>query len=256
MVVLATSARLGVDDILRIRWAAPPDGETALVLRQRDAERSVPLEGAGADLAGLDLADGTWSVRAAGEEVMTTDPGFSFDGLIDYARRPRTRAMHAFRDRSGGLRLSVRAVTPHAEATAVHPSAKRLVIEGFFAFGEAPSTADLVATRRGTGQTVTGEVTVSGGRWRAELPTEPFRAESGRGFWDLRLGTLTVATLLDAIPKKKTKVRFPAEHVERGADRVRVRAYYTDKDHLAIDATVVANAEEPRPDAQGERTAA
>jgi hypothetical protein len=243
MVAFATSAQLDADDVLRIRWAEPPAGETTLVLRQKAAEKSVSLKGETADLAGLGLTEGAWSVHAAEEEVVTTDPGFSLDGLIDYARRPRTHAMHAFRGRSGGLRIMVRAVEPYAEATAVHPGEQRLVIEGFFAFGDAPANADIMAARRKTKELVIGEVTITGDRWRAELPNEPFGVESDRGFWDLRLGGLMVATHLDDIPNKKTKVRFPAEYVDRGADRVRVRAYYTDNDHLAIAATVVANAE-------------
>ena len=102
MVALATSARLDIDDVLRIRWAEPPADGIALVLRHETAERTVPLEGGtGADLSGVELTDGAWSVHLAGLEVATTDPGFSLDGLIDYARRPRTRAMHAFRGRSG-----------------------------------------------------------------------------------------------------------------------------------------------------------
>lgn len=243
MVVLATSARLDVDDVLRISWAQPPADGTALVLRQKATERSVSLNGDSADLSSLDLTEGAWSVHAAAQEVHTTDPGFSLDGLVDYARRPRSRAMHVFRGRSGGMRVMVRTVEPYAEVTAVHPDEEHLVIEGFFAFGEAPAKADLVAARRKTKELVMGELTITGDRWRAELPNEPFAVESDRGFWDLRLGGLMVATLLDDIPQKKNKVRFPAEHVERGGDRVRVRAYYTDNDHLAIATTVVANEE-------------
>lgn len=243
MVVLAASARLDAEDVLRIRWAEPPADGTVLTLRRQDAERTVPLEGAAADLSRLDLADGTWSVHAAGAEVITTDPGFSLDGLVQYARRSRTRALRAYRAPSGGLRVDVRAVETYAEATAVYPGEEKLAVEGFFAFGEPPATVDIVAARRKTQDTVVGEVTVSGDRWRAEMPNAPFAVETERGFWDLRLGELTVATWLDDIPQKKTKVRFPGRYVSRGTDRVRVRAYYTDHDHLAIATTVVPNAE-------------
>jgi hypothetical protein len=247
MALVATSARLGVDDILRIRWAEPPPDRTVLILHGEAAERTVPPHWrdevtAEADLTDADLDDGIWAVRLAGREVVTTDPGFSLDGLMEYARRPRTRAMHAYRDRSGGLRLAVQSVRPHAEVTAVHPGQEELVIEGLFVFGEAPSTADIAAVRRGTGRMVGGAVTIAGDRWRAELPNARFATETDRGFWDLRIAGLPVATLLDDIPGKKNKIRFPAEYVERGTDRVRLRAYYTDRDHLAIVASVVPNA--------------
>lgn len=247
MALVATSARLDIDDVLRIRWAEPPPDRTTLILGGAGAERPVPLvrpdeDTARADLADVELDDGIWVVRLAGQEVMTTDPGYSLDGLLEYARRPRRRAVHAFRHRSGGLRLAVQSVRPHAEATAVHPGANELVIEGLFVFGAAPATADVTAIRRGTGRMVTGEVAITGDRWRAVVPYARFAAESDRGFWDLRIGGLPVATLLDDIAGKKNKVRFPAEYLERGPDRVRVRAYYTDRDRLAVVASVVPHA--------------
>ncbi|WP_433179450.1 hypothetical protein [Actinoallomurus sp. CA-150999] len=243
MVVLAASARLDADDVLWIRWAEPPSDAAMLTLRREDAAHTVSLDGDAADLSGLDLTEGTWSVHAAGAEVMTTDPGFSLDGLIEYARRSRGRALKTFRATSGGLRVDVRPAEPHAEVTAVHPGEEKLTFEGFLAYGATLADARIVATRRKTGDTVTGEATVTGDRWEAELPNSPFAVETERGFWDLELGGLTVATWLDDIPQKKNKVRFPAQHVARDTDRVRVRAYYTDKDHLAIATTVVANAE-------------
>lgn len=241
MVVLATSACLDVDEVLRIRWAEPPSGGT-LTLRSDETELSVPCADGAADLSGLDLADGDWSVRAEGRDVETTDPGFSLDELSAYARRPRTRAVHAFRSPTGALRLRVQAVRPHAEVTIVHPGAERFVMEGFFAYGPPPDETEIIAVRRKTKELATGEVVVTGDGWRADLPIAPFAAETDRGFWDLRLGGLPVATLLDDIPQKKNKVRFPAEHLDRGADRVRVRAYYTDTDNLAIATTIVAEA--------------
>ncbi len=243
MAVLASSARVDADDILRIRWDEPPADRRSLVLRHRDTETFVPPDHSdtgltSVDLTGVDLADGTWSVHADGEPVATTDPGFSLDDLAAYARRPRTRTMHAFRGRSGALRVEIRAAEPHAEVTAVDAGRERLVVNGFFAFTEPPAEAGVVAIRRRTGQEVTGEVTIDGDRWRAELAYGPFTAETDRGFWDLRLGGLTVAALLDDIPAKKKRVRFPAGHT----GRVRVRAYYTEHDHLAIAATVVPEA--------------
>jgi hypothetical protein len=243
MVVLAASARLDADDVLWIRWAEPPADATVLTLRREGAAHTVRLDGEAADLSRLDLTEGAWAVHAADVEVVTTDPGFSLDGLVEYACRARTRALRAFRAPSGGLRVDVRSVEPYAEVTAVHPDEDKLTLEGFLAYGATPDTDRIVATRRKTDHTVTGEVTVTGDRWHAELPIAPFAVETERGFWDLTLGGLVVATWLDDIPQKKTKVRFPARHVARAADRVRVRAYYTDKDQLAITVTVVANAE-------------
>jgi hypothetical protein len=244
MAALASSARLDADDVLRIRWAEPPADDTTLTLHRDGATHEIRLHGEVADLSGLDLTPGAWSVRAADAEVITLDPGFSLDGLAEYARRARTRALRTFRAPSGGLRVDVRPVEPYAEVTAVHPGEEKLTLEGFLAYGATPAAAEIVATRRKTADRVTGTVTVTGDHWHAELPNAPFGVEAERGFWDLRLGDLTVATWLDDIPDKKNKVRFPARHVARDTDRVRVRAYYTDKDHLAIATTVVANAEE------------
>ncbi len=248
MTVLASSARIDADDVLRIQWAEPPAHRGALVLRHKDAETSVAPDYTDAyltsvDLSGVGLADGSWTVHAGDEPVATTDPGFALDDLIDYARRPRTRTMRAFRGKSGALRVDIHAVDPYAEVTAVEPGREHLDVEGFFAFGAPTDVTDAVATRRKSGERVTGTVTVDGDRWRAELPYGPFAAETGRGFWDLRLGALTVATFLDGITDKKKKVRFPAEYVERVHDRVRVRAYYTEHDHLAIAATVIGKGE-------------
>ncbi|GAA0359345.1 hypothetical protein NE235_17215 [Actinoallomurus spadix] len=243
MAALAASARLDADDVLRIRWAEPPVDATTLTLRREGTTHTVGLDGEAADLSRLDLTPGTWSVHAADAEIITTDPGFSLDGLVEYARRARRRALRAFRARSGGLRVDVRAVEPYAEVTAVHPGEEKLTLEGFLAYGANPDSAEIVATRRKTAQRVTGTVSVTGDHWHAEIPIAPFAVETERGFWDLRLGGLTVATWIDDIPDKKNKVRFPARHVARETDRVRVRAYYTDKDQLAIAATVVPNAE-------------
>src|SRR3954453_8296152 len=107
MVVLAASARLDADDVLWIRWAEPPADDATLTLRREDATHTVSLDGDGADLSPLDLPEGTWSVHAAGAEVITTDPGFSLDGLVEYARRSRSRALKTFRSTSGGLRVEV-----------------------------------------------------------------------------------------------------------------------------------------------------
>lgn len=250
MATIATAARVDDDDVLRIRWAEPPRDEVLLELRHENARAEageiIPADWEPADamsrldLAGLDLADGTWEVRLTGRDIITTDPGFSLDGLAGYARRPRTRAVHAFRAPSGGLRLAVRTVEPYAEATAVHPDGGRIVMEGYFAFGDPRPVEQITATRRKTKETVTGEAVTQGERWRAELAIEPFRAESGRGYWDLQLDDLTLATHLDDIAGKKERVRFPAQFIERSADRVRIRPYYTDSDHLAVAATVVS----------------
>jgi hypothetical protein len=243
MVVLATSARLNTDDVLVFRWAEPPVDGAGLLLRRAGASHPIPLDGETADLSRVELTDGVWSVHTAEAEVLTTDPGFSLDGLAEYARRARTRALRAFRAPSGGLRIDVRSVEPYAEVTAVHPDDGKLIVEGFLAYGAAPATDRIVATHRKAGHTVTGEATVTGDHWHAELPTAPFAVETERGSWNLRLGGLVLATRLDDIPKKKTKVRFPARDLPRGTDRVRVRAYYTDSDQLAIVTKVVANPE-------------
>ena len=153
--------------------------------------------------------------------------------------------MYAFRDPAGGLQVTVRALNPYAEVTAVHPDEEKLVIEGFFAFGDAPAEAELTAVRRKTGERVTGETTITADRWHAELPHSGFAAEPDRGFWDLRLGGLELATWVDDVPQKKNKIRYPARYVPRDGDHVRVRAYYTDHDHLAIASTVVAEVEGP-----------
>ena len=246
MVVLAASARLDADDVLRIRCERPPADCGVLTLRRDGTEKAVPPEGTAAglsrvDLSRVDLAEGTWSVHVAGAEVLTTDPGFSLDGLAEYARRRRTRVLRAFRAPAGGLRVLVRGAAPYAEVTAVHPGEDMLVVEGFLAFGATPAGTDITATRRETGQVVTGRATVTGDRWRTELPTAPFAVETARGFWDLRLGGLDVAAWLDDVPNKKNKIRYPARYVARDGEqvRVRVRPYYTDADKLAIATTAV-----------------
>ncbi len=69
----------------------------------------VPLDGGDADLSRVHLAEGTWTLHTAGRTVTAVD---TLDGLTRYASRPSRRVMTAFRDASGGLRLSVRAVRP------------------------------------------------------------------------------------------------------------------------------------------------
>ncbi|MBG0814470.1 hypothetical protein [Planomonospora sp. ID82291] len=228
----AVTSRVDDDDTLRIEWWEPGDGEILLRHAETGQERS------GTDLTGL--AAGTWTVARNGMPVATDDPGFSLDGMVAYAARPRDREIRAFRTPVGTLALMVREVRPYVEVTRVDPEDGTIVVEGVLAYGEPPAgPARLVAVAR-KGPEADGGAALSGRRFTGALRIGPMAAGQARRrvFWDLfaQVGEvrLPLAARLDDIPGKKEKVRFPAQRV----DRVRVRPYFTDTDALAVACTV------------------
>ncbi|GAA3133177.1 hypothetical protein GCM10010466_24760 [Planomonospora alba] len=225
------------EDTLRIEWPEPDDGE--IVLRHVETGR----ERAGTDLTGL--AAGMWTVWKHGEPVATDDPGFSLDGMAAYAARPRDREIRAFRTARGTLALMVREVEPYVEVTRVDPGDGVITVQGVVAYGEPPGgPARLVAAAR-KGPETDGRAVLSGRRFTGTVAIEPMAAGQTRRrvFWDLfaQIGEvrLALAARLDDVTGKKTKVRFPAQYVER----VRVRPYFTDTDALAVACTVEEESE-------------
>ncbi|MFC6577498.1 hypothetical protein [Planomonospora parontospora] len=228
----AVTSRVDDEDRLRIEWPEPDDGEIVLRHAETGEERS------GTDLTGL--AAGMWTVSKHGAPIATDDPGFSLDGMVAYAARPRDREIRAFRTPAGTLALMVREVRPYVEVTRVDPGDGTIEVEGVLAYGEPPvGPVRLVAAAR-KGPETDGGAAFSGRRFTGILRIGPMVAGQTRRrvFWDLfvQVGEvrLALAARLDDVPGKKEKVRFPAQHV----DRVRVRPYFTDTDALAVACTV------------------
>ncbi|MFF5208275.1 hypothetical protein [Streptosporangium sp. NPDC000396] len=231
----AVTSRVDDDDTLRIEWPEPDDGGQ---VTWRHVETGQEHTGAG--LAGL--RPGIWMASCRGEPVATDDPGFSLDGLVVYAGRPRTREVRAFRTTAGTLGLTVREVAPYVEVTGVGCEDGVIEVEGVLAYGvpvEGP--ARLVAVARKGSDPVSAPGVFRGRGFSGSVPIGPMAGGQVRRrmFWDLLVEVggerLPLAARLDDIADKKTKVRFPAQHVgARHAGQVRVRPYYTDTDSLAV----------------------
>ncbi|GAA3096246.1 hypothetical protein [Streptosporangium carneum] len=221
------------DDTLRVEWPVPQEGEIVLRNAATGEERS------DADLTGLQA--GVWLASHRGEPLATDDPGFSLDGLLAYAATPRDREIKAFRTSGGNLGLSVREVQPYVEVTGVLSDDGVIEVEGLIAYGEPiEGPARLVATPRKGPEPVSGPATFGGRRFEGSVLIAPMAEGQTRRrvFWDLHAEVagvrLPLATRLDDVIDKKTKVRFPAQHV----GRIRVRPYYTEIDSLAVALTV------------------
>ncbi|MFC4057238.1 hypothetical protein ACFOWE_02975 [Planomonospora corallina] len=228
----AVTSRVDDEDTLRIGWPEPDDGR--IVLRHVETGR----EHAGVDLTGL--APGMWTVWKHGAPVGTDDPGFSLDGMVAYAARPREKEIRAFRTVRGTLALMVRRVEPYVEVTRVDPRDGVIEVRGVVAYGEPPAgPARLVAAAR-KGPETSGDAVFSGRSFTGTVPVAPMAAGQTRRrvFWDLFAQAggvrLALAARLDDVTGKKSKVRFPAQRVEG----VRVRPYFTDADGLAVACTV------------------
>ncbi|QFG21744.1 hypothetical protein [Actinomadura sp. WMMB 499] len=239
---MANHVRVDTDDVLTVGWDAPlPDGER-LVLRHA-ASGTVRAGRAAGDgrrwtlpAAGLDT--GRWEAcieaGSIARPLLTDDPGFSLDGLLAYAERPRDRAVRVTRAPDGRVGLAVRAVVPHAEVRAVHPGGGEIRVTGRLAYtGPRPADARLVAVARGTGWRVAWSARVEGTAFRVCAPIDVLTAEPP-AIWDLWLDAAGVrarlATRLDDAPGKRGKVSYPRQFA---GDRS-VRPYYTARDELAF----------------------
>ncbi|MEV7008402.1 hypothetical protein [Streptosporangium sp. NPDC051022] len=229
----AVTSRVNGDDTLCVEWPEPDDGEIILRHAETGEER------AAAGLSGL--RPGIWLASHRGEPLATDDPGFSLDGLLAYAGTPRDREVKAFRTSAGTLALAVREVGPYVEVTGVVSDDGVIEIRGLIAYGEPiEGPATLVAVPRKGTRPVSGPATFAGRRFEGGVRIAHMAEGQTRRrvFWDLHAEAcgvrLPLATRLDDVTDKKTKVRFPAQYV----DRIRVRPYYTETDGLAVALTV------------------
>ncbi|MFB9677043.1 hypothetical protein [Streptosporangium vulgare] len=235
----AVTSRVGNDDVLRIEWPDPVgdgdggnDGNGAeIILRHVETGE----ECGAADLTALSA--GVWMASRGGEPIVTDDPGFSLDGLWSYAETRRNREIRAFRTSLGTLGLQVREVEPYVEVIRVTAEDGVIQVEGAIAYGEPiRGAARLVAVARRGPEPVSGPASFQGRWFEGGVEIAPMAEAQVRRrvFWDLYAeisGTrLPLATRLDDITDKKTKVRFPAQRV----GQVRVRPYYTETDSLAV----------------------
>ncbi|MFS1298819.1 hypothetical protein [Streptosporangium longisporum] len=229
----AVTSRVADDDTLRIEWPEPVDAE--IVLRHVETGQECPA----ADLRVLPAGD--WMAFSRGEPVLTDDPGFCLDGLWSYAETRRSREIRAFRTPAGLLGLRVREVEPYVEVIRVTADDGVIQAEGAVAYGDPiRGEARLVAVARKGPEPVSGPASFQGRWFEGALEIEPMTVNQVRPrvFWDLYAeiaGTrLPLATRLDDIVDKKTKVRFPAQRVAQ----IRVRPYYTETDSLAVAVSV------------------
>ncbi len=242
MATVANHVRVDADDVLTIGWDAPlPDGER-VVLRHAasGAVRAGRAAGDGArwTLPAGDLGTGAWEacIEAGGivRPLRTDDPGFSLDGLLVYADRPRDRAVRVTRTPDGRAGLRVRAVAPHAEVRTVHPGGGEIRIAGRLAYtGPRRGAARLVAVARGTGRRAAWPARLDGTAFRVSAPVDVLTAEPP-AIWDLWLDADDVharlATRLDDAPGKRGMVSYPRQ---LAGDRS-VRPYYTVRDELSV----------------------
>ncbi|MEU4830094.1 hypothetical protein [Streptosporangium sp. NPDC023615] len=227
------TSRVDNDDTLRIEWPRPLDAE--IVLRHVESGEECPA----GDLTVL--SPGDWTAFCRGEPVATDDPGFSLDGLWAYAESRRSREIRAFRTPGGTLGLRVREVEPYVEVIRVTADDGVIQAEGAIAYGDPiRGEARLVAVPRRGPEPVSGPASFQGRWFEGALEIEPMTVNQVRSrvFWDLYAeidGTrFPLATRLDDIVDKKTKVRFPAQRVAQ----IRVRPYYTETDSLAVAVSV------------------
>lgn len=227
------TSRVDDGDTLRIEWPAPDDAK--IVLRHVETGE----EHVGTDLSALPA--GVWTAYCGGEPLATDDPGFSLDGLHSYAETRRRREVRAFRTPAGILGVRVREVEPYVEVVRVTSDDGVVQVEGVIAYGEPiRGAARLVAVARRGPDPVSGPADFQGRWFEGAVEIAPLAETQVRRrvFWDLYAeiagARLPLATRLDDITDKKTKVRFPAQRV----GQVRVRPYYTETDSLAVALTV------------------
>jgi hypothetical protein len=225
----AVTSRVDSDDTLRIEWPEPEGEEIVLRHVETGEERGTANLGR--------LYAGVWMASHKGEPVATDDPGFSLDGLQAYAQTRRNREIRAFRTSLGTLALTVREVEPYVEVTGVVADGGVIEVEGLIAYGEPiHGSARLVAVARKGPEPVSGPASFLGRRFTGSVQIAPLAEVQVRRrvFWDLYAEVagvrMPLATRLDDITDKKTRVRFPAQRLER----IRVRPYYTETDSLAI----------------------
>lgn len=241
---VADQCRVGADDTLHIRWPRPVAEGERIVLRHgpsgevrggplSDDRRSAALPVAG-------LAAGAWDVLVSADRaLLTDDPGFSFDGLREYAGRARERAVRVVRLPDGRATLDVREISPHAEVEEVHPLDGEIRITGWLAYaGSRPgAAARLVAVAREGGGREGWDARLDGTDFDACLDVHAFtRWEPS--LWDLWLDAGDVharlATFLDDAPGKRGTLSYPRQVVAAGGRPMSVRPYYTLKDGLAV----------------------
>jgi hypothetical protein len=144
----------------------------------------------------------------------------------------------------GRVSLAVRTVAPHAEVEAVHPRDGEIKIVGRLAYaGPRPGeSARLVAAARDGDATVGRDVRLDGTGFHGCLAVDAFAAAEP-ALWDLWLDVGDVrarlATKLDDAPGKRGKLSYPRQVAAHGGREMAVRPYYTDRDQLAVSATLV-----------------
>ncbi|MGI5206837.1 hypothetical protein ACQEU6_35335 [Spirillospora sp. CA-108201] len=241
---MADHCRVGADDTLRVRWPRPAaEGERIVLRHGASGEvRAGPLadDRRSAALAVGGLAPGAWDVLlGADRPLLTDDPGFSLDGLREYAGRARERAVRVVRLPDGRATLDVRVVSPHAEVEEVHPLDGEIRVTGWLAYsGPRPGeAARLVAVARDGGGRETWNARFGGTVFDARLDVRSF-TRWDPSLWDLWLDAGDVrarlAALLDDAPGKRGTLSYPRQVAESGGRRMSVRPYYTLKDGLAV----------------------
>ncbi|MEV0666963.1 hypothetical protein ACIBI3_27285 [Actinomadura luteofluorescens] len=240
---MADHCRVDADDTLHVRWRRPAaEGERIVLRHEPSGEvRAGPLsdDRRSAALPVGGLAPGAWDVLlGADRPLLTDDPGFSFDGLREYAGRARERAARVVRSPDGRATLDVRDVAPHAEVEEVHPLDGEIKITGWLAYsGPRPgAAARLVAVARDGGRE-TWAARLDGTAFDACLDVQAFTRREP-ALWDLWLDAGDVharlAAFLDDAPGKRGTLSYPRQVVASGARRMSVRPYYTLKDGLAV----------------------
>jgi hypothetical protein len=252
MDVVAIAAQVDLHDVLRLRLAEPPGPGAGLLIRERAGGQEHVAEFGGpdgVDLRKLGLTPGVWDVflspggGVSPIRIGTLDPGFSLDGLREYATLPRDLEIRAYRTDKGNLSLRVRAVRPQAEVATVEVKDSLVAIRGSLAYAEpsAPEGARLALRARNQETRTEFPASFEGTLFQAsvDLDTLAGLQEIGEDYWDCWLESdhetpLRLGKHLDDIPKKKTKIRYPARISEAGGRRLRIRPYYTVDDDLSL----------------------
>ncbi|MGI5119007.1 hypothetical protein ACQEU5_05605 [Marinactinospora thermotolerans] len=213
-----------------------------------------------ADLARAEIPPGTWVVRwvEAGKKrpIITSDPCYDVAEVARALSRPAGRRHLPLRTSDGRLRIQVRQTRPYARIERVDVAESEITLAGILAYGPAlRGPAELVARQRGLSGELRVPATVDGSRFGVTVPLAPLAdahvLERPHNEWDLTLvlpdsGTdLHVGTHDDDIVGRKGRFSYPEVLVESASGRLRVRPYYTVKDHLAILAVANSPAEAP-----------
>jgi hypothetical protein len=239
---VAVDSRVDLDDVLHLRLAEPPAAGARLLFRERTTRAEHLADpGDAIDLRGLGLTAGVWDLYLTGKRgavrVATTDPGFSLGDLAEYGTRPRDLAIRAYRTDKGNASVAVRKVRPHAEVSAIHVGDGTIDIRGTIAYGE-PLDGDvrLVVAARGQEAAEEFPAVLDGPRFEASVDIRRIagRHEGDEDYWDCSLAGLRLGKHLDDVTRKKTKIRYPAQIIEKGGRNLRIWAYYTDGDDLSI----------------------